>query len=87
MSYASIFLKSFPVGSLCSGELTRLVEILAHFNFSDFREAFGLFDRDGTGSISVDELRAVLRSLGKNPTESELREMIREVDEDGKNDN
>lgn len=48
----------------------------------DFREAFGLFDRDGTGSISVDELRAVLRSLGKNPTESELREMIREVDED-----
>ena len=51
---------------------------------ADFREAFGLFDRDNSGSITVNELRAVLRSLGKNPTESELKEMIREVDEDGK---
>ena len=49
----------------------------------DFREAFGLFDRDGSGSITVDDLKAVLRSLGKNPSDDELQDMIREVDDDG----
>ncbi|WAR19924.1 CALM-like protein, partial [Mya arenaria] len=49
----------------------------------DFREAFGLFDREGKGSITVDDLKAVLRSLGKNPSDEELVEMIREVDDDG----
>ncbi|XP_052767250.1 uncharacterized protein LOC128208014 [Mya arenaria] len=48
----------------------------------DFREAFGLFDREGKGSITVDDLKAVLRSLGKNPSDEELVEMIREVDDD-----
>lgn len=50
----------------------------------DFQEAFGLFDREGNGSITVDDLKAVLRSLGKNPSDEELRDMIREVDDDGK---
>lgn len=52
--------------------------------FADFREAFGLFDRSGKGSITADDLKAVLQSLGQNPSEDELRDMIREVDDDGK---
>ncbi|XP_052276028.1 calmodulin-A-like [Dreissena polymorpha] len=48
----------------------------------DFREAFGLFDREGKGSINVDDLKTVLRSLGKNPSDEELHDMIREVDDD-----
>ena len=51
---------------------------------SDFRIAFGLFDREGKGSITIDDLKAVLRSLGKNPADEELQDMIREVDDDGK---
>jgi calmodulin len=51
--------------------------------FADFQEAFGLFDREGLGSITVDDLKVVLRSLGKNPSDEELRDMIREVDDDG----
>ena len=49
----------------------------------ELREAFTLFDKDGGGSISSSELAAVMRSLGQNPTEDELKEMIADVDEDG----
>ncbi|KAJ8309339.1 hypothetical protein KUTeg_014213 [Tegillarca granosa] len=47
-----------------------------------FRQAFELFDEDGGGTIDADELGTVMRSLGENPTEEELAELIMEVDED-----
>ena len=50
----------------------------------EFKEAFSLFDKDGDGSISTKELGIVMRSLGQNPTESEIQEIINEVDIDGK---
>jgi len=51
---------------------------------AEFREAFGLFDKNGDGTISSSELGTIMRSLGQNPTESELQDMINEVDVDGK---
>ena len=51
---------------------------------SEFKEAFALFDKDGDGTITTRELGTVMRSLGQNPTESELVDMINEVDADGK---
>jgi len=50
---------------------------------SEFKEAFCLFDKNGDGSISSKELGVVMRSLGQNPTEAELHDMINEVDYDG----
>jgi len=49
----------------------------------EFKEAFALFDKDGDGTITADELGVVMRSLGRNPTREELEAMIAEVDEDG----
>ena len=52
--------------------------------FSEFKEAFSLFDKDGDGTITSKELGTVMRSLGQNPTEAELQDMINEVDSDGR---
>ena len=51
--------------------------------FTEFKEAFSLFDKDGDGTITTKELGTVMRSLGQNPTEAELQDMINEVDADG----
>uniref|UniRef100_A0A453LSD0 EF-hand domain-containing protein n=1 Tax=Aegilops tauschii subsp. strangulata TaxID=200361 RepID=A0A453LSD0_AEGTS len=48
-----------------------------------FQEAFSLFDKNGDGCISLEELAAVTRSLGLDPTNQELNDMMREVDMDG----
>jgi calmodulin len=47
------------------------------------KEVFQLFDEDQDGAITTKELGYVLRALGLNPTQSELQEMVNEVDQDG----
>lgn len=39
-----------------------------------------MFDKDSDGKITTKELGTVMRSLGQNPSESELTDMINEVD-------
>ena len=51
--------------------------------FAEFKEAFLLFDKDGHGTITTKELGTVMRSLGQNPTEADLQDMISEGDADG----
>ncbi|KAK3092934.1 hypothetical protein FSP39_009081 [Pinctada imbricata] len=60
-----------------------LVEQLNEEQIAEFKEAFSLFDKDGDGTITTKELGTVMRSLGQNPTEAELQDMINEVDVDG----
>ena len=50
----------------------------------EYRDAFKFFDKDGNGFITTRELGAIMRSLGQNPTEIELQDMVNEVDYDGK---
>ncbi|KAK9664487.1 hypothetical protein RND81_14G045800 [Saponaria officinalis] len=60
-----------------------MAEQLTDDQISEFKEAFSLFDKDGDGCITTKELGTVMRSLGQNPTEAELQDMINEVDADG----
>ncbi len=48
----------------------------------DIREAFRVFDKDGTGYVSVAELKHAMISLGERLTEEEVDELTREADID-----
>lgn len=50
---------------------------------AELRAAFNVFDADKSGTISSDELRAMLKSLGDDMTDKEINDIIREADSDG----
>ena len=50
---------------------------------AEIKEAFNFFDKDKDGSIDITELNNVMKSLGKNPTDSELQSLMKGVDSDG----
>merc|ERR1711900_74291 len=49
----------------------------------EIREAFDLFDTDGSGTIDAKELKVAMRALGFEPKKEEVRKMISDVDKDG----
>ncbi len=49
----------------------------------ELMEAFKVFDRDGDGKISGQELRHVLENMGEKLTDQEVEDMVREADLDG----
>lgn len=49
----------------------------------EIREAFELFDTDGSGTIDAKELNVAMRALGFEMTEEQITQMIADVDKDG----
>ncbi|XP_052081213.1 neo-calmodulin-like [Mytilus californianus] len=47
------------------------------------KAAFRLFDKDDDGTITTHEIGVVMRSLGKHPTDEELKKIVDEIDIDG----
>ncbi|ALC46953.1 And [Drosophila busckii] len=50
---------------------------------AEYKEAFALFDKAGEGTINSTELGTLMKSLGQNPTEAELKDLVNEVDVNG----
>jgi len=49
---------------------------------AEIKEAFDLFDTDGSGTIDAKELKVAMRALGFEPKKEEIKKMISEVDRD-----
>jgi centrin-2/centrin-1 len=49
----------------------------------EIREAFDLFDTDGSGKIDAKELKVAMRALGFEPKKEDIKKMISEIDKEG----
>ena len=54
---------------------------LSQEQISEFKEAFSLFDKHGNNTVAVSDLGVIMRSLGYNPTEADLQDMINQDDD------
>eukprot|EP00095_Tigriopus_kingsejongensis_P001776 maker-scaffold339_size202159-snap-gene-1.26 protein:Tk01776 transcript:maker-scaffold339_size202159-snap-gene-1.26-mRNA-1 annotation:"myosin-2 essential light chain" len=50
----------------------------------EFQEAFMLFDTKGDGMIPVNQVGEVVRALGQNPTEAEIRRLMHDNKTEGR---
>merc|ERR1712199_88871 len=49
----------------------------------ELREAFDLFDTDGSGAVDATELHTAMKALGFEPKKEEISKMVKEMDKDG----
>lgn len=49
----------------------------------EYKEAFALFDKRGTGAVPREVLGDLLRALGQNPTQAEVAEIVASAPRDG----
>ena len=65
------------------GFTIQATEKLSKAELQEYKDIFSFFDRDGGGSITSVELGQVMRTLGWDPSEIELHELISQIDQDG----
>ena len=52
--------------------------------YTEYRDAFALFDKRGDGKIDSDQSGNVMRALGLNLTEAEVKKTVQKIDPKGK---
>lgn len=53
---------------------------MANNQIKELKEAFDVFDKDGSGNIDANELRSVLNSLGLGNTDDEFNSLMKSMD-------
>ncbi|VDK70276.1 unnamed protein product [Litomosoides sigmodontis] len=69
------------VGFQCT---TASQQTISEYSRRELQEAFSKCDPEGTGTISVKNLKAILRSLGFEPRNDEIRVLTEKIEENGK---
>jgi hypothetical protein len=54
------------------------------YYLTEYKEAFALFDKKGTGAVPRETLGDLLRALGQNPTQAEVADIVASAPRDGK---
>ena len=50
---------------------------------TEYKEAFALFDKKGTGAVPRETLGDLLRALGQNPTQAEVADIVASAPREG----
>ncbi|MCJ0199670.1 hypothetical protein J0W87_20255, partial [Clostridioides difficile] len=58
-----------PQNSIMAGEFTA-------DQLEDFKEAFGLFDRVGDSKVAFNQVADIMRALGQNPTNKDVKKIL-----------
>jgi len=66
-----------------SGEPTNEAAVEVEVSAEELQEAFKLFDIDGDGLVTIEELKKIIEKVGGNMTEAEAAVLIKEADKDG----
>jgi len=75
-------MKKFTTTSSAPGGIRKPREI-SEEQKQEIKEAFDLFDTDGSGFIDGKELKVAMRALGFEPKKEEVQKMISDIDVDG----
>ena len=59
-------------------------EVLTDVMIAEIREIFSLFDRDADSFVETNSLGTIIRGLNMNPSETEVEEMKKDVDPEGR---
>uniref|UniRef100_A0A3B4VJR9 Myosin, light polypeptide 3, skeletal muscle n=1 Tax=Seriola dumerili TaxID=41447 RepID=A0A3B4VJR9_SERDU len=60
---------------LCSYSVTQ-TSLLPLLSWTDFKEAFGLFDRVGDSQVAFNQVADIMRALGQNPTNKDVTKIL-----------
>ena len=78
--YGLLLVPSTRCSRLCSPIFLQSKHTLTEQEDAECRECFNLFDRDKDGKISISELGLIMRSLGRAPTELEVKDYMKSID-------
>jgi calmodulin len=65
------------------GTILRRVFTFVKSYLSEYKEAFALFDKKGTGAVPRETLGDLLRALGQNPTQAEVADIVASAPREG----
>merc|ERR1719271_632240 len=72
-----------PRGRAAADKRAGELKMLTDEQKAELKEAFELFDTDGSGAVDTSELHTAMKALGFEPKKEEIDKMVREMDKDG----